>query len=708
MSATVVVHAAEAKTASPLRDLPWLAGRLLRWAPWYTAAWAALIVADAAFTALTLWATRGTVNAVVSVVGASTGLAPAALWLSIMASVQAGARLVGLLRPYVRERVRVRAGAAIQRDALGKVARLPLETFDIETTHDVIRRVADGADTRGPDLIAEALGVAQQVPSIIVNAIFLGAIALWLPLAAAAMEVVFIWQMVGQGRRERAFSVDWTRQRRLTGYYASLLTTRAPAAEVRLWRLSGELIRRWRVGFWAHAQAKHRLSVRETLQFLPSTAIASVFVVAAVWGVVAFHGRVEPGLAALFLTAFFGVMAGMNMIQRSFREFVGHAGYAADLRRLLEDIPPEDGPPAGAFAFPTVPLAGDDRGVPAVPREVRPGVDATDTPCPDSGMPVAGRPDQHRMAPHPIPPSAAVPTPWPRRLTTGFRLVDVHYRYPGAAEEALRGVDAVIPAGRIVAIVGANGAGKSTLAALLLGLRRPSAGRIEADGLDLARITLADIRAHCAAVFQQPVRYPGTLRQNVALAASQPPPVDRPRPPLPTDSMVKGRPPAPGTLAAPPPDPAPAPTGPMPPAGHASPDRAVATALSFSGLDDLSQSPDQLLSPEFGGTDLSGGQWQRLAIARALFRPEAQILVFDEPTSALDPMAELALFERFAALAAGRTALLISHRLGPTRLAGHVLVLDGGRVVEQGAPDALLRSGGLYAAMFEAQGDWYR
>ncbi len=600
---------------------------MLRWAPWSTALWGALILADAVFTALTLWATRGTVNAVVAAVHGVVGMSLAARWFAIMAGVQVCSRLAGLLRPYVRERVRVQAGLAIQRESLEKACRLPVEAFDVESTYDVVRRVGEGADTRGPDLLAEALGLAQQVPSVLVNAVFLAEIALWLPFAAAAMEAVFIWQMIAQGRRQRAFDVDWTRRRRLTDYYATLLTTRQPAAEVRLWRLAGELLRRWKHGLMEYARAKHRLEVRETLQFLPSSVMGSVFVVVAVWAVVAFHGRVEPGLAALFLTAFFGVMAGMNAVQRSVRRFVGHAGYAADLRQLVEVLPAETGGAAAtALAGPTVQGAPDADGPPLV------------------------------APPEPETPGSAAHQPalsFPRPLRAGFRLQGVRYRYPGASQDALRGVDAEVPADQIVALVDANGAGKSTLAALVLGLLTPAEGTVRLDGSSTEQ-------TRSSAVFQDFVRYTLPVRDNVGFGALE-------------------------RLAA---------------------DSELRVALRQSGSHLADGDLDAWLGPEFDGQDLSGGEWLRLAVARgAVANPG--LIVMDEPTAAIDPLAEVDLVRRLLALGRVRTAIVVSHRLGIARAADRILVLDHGMLVEEGHHDDLLRAGRLYARMWRAQASWY-
>jgi ABC-type multidrug transport system fused ATPase/permease subunit len=221
-----------------------------------------------------------------------------------------------------------------------------------------------------------------------------------------------------------------------------------------------------------------------------------------------------------------------------------------------------------------------------------------------------------------------------------------------------------IGVGETVALVGENGAGKTTLVKLLLGLYRPDAGRITFDGVDAREIDPATLRRAASAVFQQFVRYQLTFHENVAIAD-----------PERLDDLERLR-------------------------------RAVASGGAGDILKELPDECNTLLGPDVGGVDLSGGQWQRVALARAFFR-EAEVLVLDEPTAALDPLAELAVFERFAALAEGRTAVLISHRLGMARLADRVLVLRDARLVEEGTHEALVRAGGEYATLFGAQARWY-
>lgn len=245
-------------------------------------------------------------------------------------------------------------------------------------------------------------------------------------------------------------------------------------------------------------------------------------------------------------------------------------------------------------------------------------------------------------------------------------LRDVRFRYPGRPDDTLRGVSMSIRAGQIVALVGENGSGKTTLAKLLAGLYRPDSGAMTWDDVDVAGLDPEALRQSVAITFQDFIRYRFTAADNIAV----------------------GR-----------------------PSRHDDLD-AIAAAAERAGADralaGLPHGYATRLGPEFhGGQDLSLGQWQRLALARAFFR-DAPLVILDEPTASLDPHAEHALFGNVRELCAGRTALIISHRLAVAKDADHIYVLSAGRVVEEGDHESLMATGGRYAEMFEKQARPYR
>ncbi|MFC9860076.1 MULTISPECIES: ABC transporter ATP-binding protein [unclassified Streptomyces] len=244
-----------------------------------------------------------------------------------------------------------------------------------------------------------------------------------------------------------------------------------------------------------------------------------------------------------------------------------------------------------------------------------------------------------------------------------IRFENVTYRYPAAADEVLHGIDLTVPAGGTLAVVGANGAGKSTLINLLCGLVRPTDGRVTADGTDLADLASGQWRTGVAAVFQDQVRYPFSVRDNIAVGAAGP--VD--------DAAVL---------------------------------RAAGQAGAAELIGRLPRGLDTVLSRDFtGGTELSGGQWQSIAVARALAGTAtgAHLLVLDEPTASLDVRAEAELFGRIIGADTGLTTVLVSHRFANVRRADRIVVLDGGRVTEEGTHDELMRLNGRYAQMFRLQ-----
>ena len=272
--------------------------------------------------------------------------------------------------------------------------------------------------------------------------------------------------------------------------------------------------------------------------------------------------------------------------------------------------------------------------------------------------------------------SGAASASVPERLTDGIRLRGVSFRYPdgasGAGAEVLRGVDLRLPAGATVAIVGENGAGKSTLVKLLCRFYEPTAGTIELDGVELRSLPVDGWRERIAAGFQDFSRFELLARETVGVG-------DLPR------------------LAD---------------------EAAVAAALDRAGAADVvSRLPQGLATPlglsQPGGTELSGGQWQKLALGRAMMRETPLLLVLDEPTAALDAEAEHRLFERYAAGArrlgrrTGAVTLLVSHRFSTVRMADLILVMAGSRIAESGSHAELMAAGGLYAELYRLQADQY-
>ena len=279
--------------------------------------------------------------------------------------------------------------------------------------------------------------------------------------------------------------------------------------------------------------------------------------------------------------------------------------------------------------------------------------------------------------------------PFPRPLRQGILVDDVHFTYPpagsdgadsGSAPPVLQGVGFHLAPGERVALVGENGSGKSTLARILLGLYPPTAGRVLADGLDYAGIDPDSLAGAVSAAFQDYYRFELTLGQSIGIAA--PAAAEKGEA---TDLWPSWLHPDPGV---------------------------VADAARRSGAEELAQRlPGGYDTPVGhvldGGQGLSGGEWQRLAIARAFTR-NPELLILDEPAAALDPVAEAELYRQFAELLERRTALLISHRLGSARMADRILVLQDGRIVEEGRHEELLAAGSVYAGMWEEQASWYR
>ena len=263
-------------------------------------------------------------------------------------------------------------------------------------------------------------------------------------------------------------------------------------------------------------------------------------------------------------------------------------------------------------------------------------------------------------------PESAHPKRFPQPITQGITFDHVSFQYPNEERVAIRDFTFTIRSGEHVAFVGANGSGKTTLVKLLCRLYDPSGGRITIDGADLRDYPIADVRGAVSGIFQDFVKFQLSAKDNIALGVRSHD-VDLP---------------------------------------------AVTQAAKQAGVHEaierLPKGYDSLLGKLFdGGHELSIGEWQKVALARAILR-DSQILILDEPTSAMDAKAEAELFERFHELAQGRIAILISHRLSTVKMADRIFVVDRGQIVEQGTHDDLMRQQGLYATLFLTQAQHYQ
>lgn len=254
----------------------------------------------------------------------------------------------------------------------------------------------------------------------------------------------------------------------------------------------------------------------------------------------------------------------------------------------------------------------------------------------------------------------------PKPIREGFVFDNVGFKYPGAETWAVRGLSFDLRAGETLALVGENGAGKTTIVKLLARLYDPVEGRITLDGHDLREYDLDDLRGAIGVIFQDFVRYNLTASDNIAVG------------------QIEARDDRTRIIAA--------------------AERSMAAPV----IERFADKYDQMIGKRFrNGIELSGGEWQKLAIARAYMR-EAEVLILDEPTAALDARAEYEVFQRFKELSAGKTAILISHRFSSVRMADRILVLAGGRVDSAGTHDELLAQSGRYAELFELQAAGYR
>jgi ATP-binding cassette, subfamily B, bacterial len=489
-------------------------------------------------------------------------------------------------------------------------------------------------------LQAESWEFGQAVPTVIetvtigirivVAVILLASITPWLLLLTlfALPTLLLSGRTAGLFTLGNELAAEPSRRARML---YELAASRDAAAELRLFRLRGELLGRFAAEHQEIRQIHVQLSVRaQGFRLIGRTVLLAGYLGAIVL-VVYLASRAEVSIGDVAMTA---VLAGQVLTL-----VTGSAEIAQWLPRTLTA--------SARYLY----LEGVAEQPPLRPA-------ASDTSA--GGMTVSATVQ---------PAQPAIPA----ALTAGIRLDAVSYRYPGRGEETLTKVSVLLPAGATVAIVGDNGAGKTTLVGLLAGLQRPTAGRILIDETDLADLDPQDWRERVSAGFQDHARFEFTIQRSVGL-------------------------------------------GLLPQLDDAA---AVAAALDRAGAADVAGNAPAGLSTQLGpswpgGVDLSGGQWQKLAIGRAMMRTNPLLLLLDEPTAAIDAETEHELFARWTEAASatrrrsGAITVLVSHRFSTVRMADLILVLRDGSICERGSHSELIAAGGVYAELFELQARAYR
>ncbi|MDT4896187.1 MAG: ATP-binding cassette, subfamily bacterial [Acidobacteriota bacterium] len=524
-------------------------------------------------------------------------------------------------------------------------ASLDLYQFESPDFYDRLDR-ARRQTTGRIGLLAQLLSMGQDTLTLL----SLGAVLLvyspWLLLLLALAVVPGFLGEAHYASLEYSLLFRWTPERRQLDYLRYLGASDRPAKEVQMFGLAPWLVERYRVLSSKFYEENKRLSIRKSV----------VATLLSIVGLLGYYGayvvillRAARGAITLgtltFLAASF--MRSRDLIQRLLSgasSIYTECLYLKDLFDFFETTPT-----------------------------------------------VASRANAH---------------PVPRPLREGFVFENVGYQYPGSESWALRGVSFHLRPGDRLALVGGNGAGKTTLVKLLARLYDPTEGRILLDGRDLRDYDLESLRRSVGVIFQDFYRYDLRFDENIGVGE-----IEHVREYL-DSSDNEGVARAGGdrqggtidTHAAITKETGGAGNGQTPPAIVSAAEKSLAATL----LARLPEKYRQMLGRRFeGGVDLSGGEWQKIALARAYMR-DAQVLILDEPTASLDARAEYEVFRRFAELMRGRMAVIISHRFSTVRMADRIVVLDEGRVVEEGSHADLVTRGGLYAELFALQAEGYR
>lgn len=627
-------------------------GLVLASSPGLLGAMAALTLVSAVVPILVAYAGKRIVDAVVS-----ASVEQSVRWVLIeLASVTALAlsvRGTGLVRTVLGARL----GVDINVQILEKAVGLELSFFENAEFYDKLTRARREASSRPVALVADAFQIIQNLLTLGGYAAVLSSFSGWLVLGLLAATVPAALSEMRHsklGFRLRNWRSPETRR---LYYLEYVLANDEHVKEVKLFGIGPHLLARYRTLAEKFYEEDKRLSVRraawtQALSLIGTGAFYGAYVLMATR---AARGELSLGTLTLYIVSLRQGQQAFQSVLSGIGNLYEHNLYMSNLFDYLAIAAATGGASqtpssAGLEALPTAePTPTESAG--ASPPVV--------APAPPSGAAPAGSP----------PPANGAASPVVARPATARGLVfeNVGFRYPGKAAFALRGLSLHIEPGDSLAIVGQNGAGKTTFVKLLARLYQPTEGRILLDGVDLRDWPVAALRRRISVLFQDFNQYQLSVRENIGLGSVQ----------------------------------------------HLDDTARIERAAQRGGADAVAAALPLGLEARLGtwfekGSELSGGQWQKIALARAFMREEADILVLDEPTAALDAQAEHAVFERFRQLAEGRTTIVISHRFPTVRMARHIIVLQQGQLIEAGSHAELIARDGVYAQLFALQAQGYQ
>jgi ATP-binding cassette subfamily B protein len=570
----------------------------------WTLAWLLLLVVQGVLPAATVFLTRQLIDSFVATIGSNSSwerLQPTLL----IAALIAGLILLSELFKNALEWIHTAQAQFVQDHLYALIhaqsTAVDLAFYETPEHFDQLRR-AHKDTSHLPVLVLENCGsLFQNTITLLSMGVLLLPYGAWVPLVLTVSTLPALWTVLRFYRQYHDWWERTTSDWRRIDYYDAILTQSEFATELRLFDLGSH--------FRSAHQALRRGLRTQGLKLTSNRVLAQlgagtmgilVFGSAMVWiGWRVVHGLATLGDLALFYQAFDRGQTLMRAMLENVGRIYSHSLFLGNLFEFLAMKP--------QIVDPAVP--------------------------------------------------SAVPSP----IKDGITFRQVNFRYPGSEKLALREFNLTVPAGQVVAIVGANGAGKSTLVKLLCRFYNFDEGHVAVDGIDIRDFPLRELRRNITVLFQKPVSYQATASENVTLGDLAQPPIDR----------------------------------------------AVRMAAQSAGAHEIiARLPlgyDTVLGKWFvGGTELSGGEWQRIALARAFFR-KSPIVILDEPTSAMDSWAEIEWLARFRELVRGQTAIVITHRFTTAMQADIIHVMDRGQIVETGTHADLMARDGLYAKSWRAQ-----